>query len=95
MLIQRKRVKYFRGKGLRTHGGLVWGIRIAGGLSIGDERKRNDLYGKSSRESDISNAEEEDSVNQASVKSDKSNLPDDTHMVQMTKYSKSRFWYNR
>ena len=85
VLIQRQRVKYVRGQGLRTHGGLVWGIRTAGGLSTDDERKRNDLYGKSSRESDISNAEEEDSVNQASIKSDISKLPDDTHMAQIMK----------
>ena len=43
----------------------------------GGKRKRNDLYDKFSRESDSSNAEEEDSVNQGSLTSDNSNLADD------------------
>ena len=43
----------------------------------GGKRKRNDLYDKFSRESDSSNAEEEDSVNQGSLTSDNSNLPND------------------
>ena len=46
------------------------GVRTRGG-------KRNDLYDKSSREFDSSNAEEEDSVNQGFVTSDNSNLADD------------------
>ena len=59
--------------GSRTiRGRLERGVRIRGG-----KRKRNDLYDKSSRESDSSNAEEEDSINQGSVTSDNSNLPGD------------------
>ena len=58
--------------GRTIRGRLERGVRIRGG-----KRKRNDLYDKSSRESDSPNAEEEDSINQGSVTSDNSNLPGD------------------
>ena len=49
-------------RGVRTHGG---------------KRKGNGLYHKSSRESDSSNAVEQDSVNQGPVTSDNNSLPRD------------------
>ena len=59
--------------GSRTiHGQLERGVRTRG-----SKLKRNELYDKSSRESDSSNAEEEDSANQGSVTSDNSKPPGD------------------
>ena len=69
--------------GIRTTRRLSKGVRtILGCLKRGiktcvGKRKRNDVYDKFSRDSHSSNAEEEDSVNQGSVTSDNSNLPDD------------------
>ena len=98
-------------QGIRTRGGLVRGTRTiycltTCGRPICDrlERevwtrcgkcKRNDHYDKSSRGSDSSNAEEEDSVNQGSVTSDNSNLPGDNPSSANDKSSKSRLWCNR
>ena len=78
---------------VRTHSGLVRGTRTTFGLSAGSrairgcvergarihggKHKRNDLYDKSSCESDSSNEEEENSVNQRYVTSDNTNLPGD------------------
>ena len=93
VLIHSQRGTNVRGRGVRTRGGLVKGIWTTRGLSTGSrtirghlergvrtpgaKRKRYDIYYKSFRESDSSNAEEEDSVNQGSVTSDNINLPGD------------------
>ena len=81
-------------KGVRTHGGLVRGTQTTCDLSTGGrairgclergarthgcKHKRNDLYDKSSRESESSNEEEENSVNQRYVTLDNTNLPGDS-----------------
>ena len=93
VLIHSQRGTNVRGWGVRTRGGLVRGIRTTCGLSKGGrtirgrlergirtrggQRKHNNIYDKSFRESDSSNAEEEGSVNQGSVTSDNNNLPGD------------------
>ena len=91
VLIHRQRGANVRGRWVRTRGSLVRGIWTTRGLRTGGrtirgrfegevttrggKRKCNDLYDKSSHESDSSNADEEGSLNQGSVTSDNSNLP--------------------
>ena len=78
-----------RGWDVRTRGGLVRGIGTTHGLSTGGRTIRSRLergvvananamtFMINSNSNDSSNAEEEDSVNQGSLTSDNSNLPND------------------
>ena len=62
---------------LSTVGRTICGRLERGVRTRGGKRKRNGLYHKSSRQSDSSDAEEQDSVNQGPVTSDNNNLPRD------------------